>query len=163
MSWWIQNEALCLNQKTESFYKETPHKKRLTLGKGNLNRWGTRQRAIFTRANLAIVTTEMLNFCVRDGYRCDHLALVTGSSSFSQNQITVWLSSVFLSRCFVSVLLWLNPRSISISQLHASLHFHLWPIYLVVFKGSYYIMCMGNLILESVSRLDAFSVYPFHS
>ena len=32
---------------------------------------------------------------------------------------------------------WISPRPISIGQLHALLHFHLQPIYLVVFKGSY--------------------------
>ena len=35
-----------------------------------------------------------------------------------------------------SSFLWSSPRPISTSQLHALLHFHLWPIYLVVFKGS---------------------------
>ena len=55
---------------------------------------------------------------------------------------------------------WLCPRPISNSQLHALLHFHLCPIYLVVFKGSYYLR-MGYLILRGASRLDAFSVYPF--
>ena len=54
---------------------------------------------------------------------------------------------------------WLSPRPISNSQLHALLHFHLCPIYLVVFKGSYYLR-MGYLILRGASRLDAFSVYP---
>ena len=34
-------------------------------------------------------------------------------------------------------LAWLCPRPISNSQLHALPHFHLCPIYLVVFKGSY--------------------------
>ena len=34
--------------------------------------------------------------------------------------------------------LWLCPRPISNSQLHVLPHFHLCPIYLVVFKGSYY-------------------------
>ena len=53
-----------------------------------------------------------------------------------------------------------NPRPISSSQLHTLLHFHLCPIYLVVFKGSYYLR-MGYLILRGASRLDAFSVYPF--
>ena len=37
--------------------------------------------------------------------------------------------------------------------------FHLLPINLVVFKGSYYFR-MGYLILRGASRLDAFSVYP---
>ena len=32
---------------------------------------------------------------------------------------------------------WISLRPISSSQLHALLHFHLCPIYLVVFKGSY--------------------------
>ena len=37
---------------------------------------------------------------------------------------------------------------------------HLTPIYLVVFKGSYFLKEMGYLILRGASRLDAFSVYP---
>ena len=31
----------------------------------------------------------------------------------------------------------LSPRSISTSQLHVSPHFHTWPIYLIVYKGTY--------------------------
>ena len=54
----------------------------------------------------------------------------------------------------------LCPRPISNSQLHTLLYFHLCPIYLVVFKGSYFFR-MGYLILRGASRLDAFSVYPF--
>ena len=73
----------------------------------------------------------------------------------SQNWITT-CASIKLT----CLSLWSSPRPISISQLHISLCFHLWPIYLVVFKGSYFFR-MGNLILESVSRLDAFSAYPF--
>ena len=57
---------------------------------------------------------------------------------------------------------WSSLRPISNSQLHASLHFHLCPIYLVVFKGSYFFR-MGYLILRGASRLDAFSVYPFRT
>ena len=52
-----------------------------------------------------------------------------------------------------------SPRSISISQLHALLHFHLWPIKLVVYKWPYSLKGMGYLILRCASRLDAFSVY----
>ena len=51
----------------------------------------------------------------------------------------------------------LSPRAISTGQLHMSPHFHTQPIYLMVYKGTYY---LGNLILEEASRLDAFSVYP---
>ena len=53
-----------------------------------------------------------------------------------------------------------NPRPISNSQLHTLLYFHLCPIYLVVFKGSYSSQ-MGYLFLRWASLLDAFSVYPF--
>ena len=52
-----------------------------------------------------------------------------------------------------------SPRPISNSQLHALLHFHLCPIYLILSKGSYFFR-MGYLILRGASRLDAFSVYP---
>ena len=55
--------------------------------------------------------------------------------------------------------LWISPRPISNCQLHTLLCFHLCPINLVVFKGSYYLR-MGYLILRGASRLDAFSVYP---
>ena len=54
---------------------------------------------------------------------------------------------------------WSSPRPISNRQLHTLLCFHLCPIYLVVFKGSYFFR-MGYLILRGASRLDAFSVYP---
>ena len=54
---------------------------------------------------------------------------------------------------------WISPRPISNSQLRTLLHFHLCPIYLVVFKGVYFFR-MGYLILRGASRLDAFSVYP---
>ncbi len=52
------------------------------------------------------------------------------------------------------------PRPISNSQLHTLLHFHLCPIYHVLFMGSYFLLGMGYLILRGASRLDAFSVYP---
>ena len=57
---------------------------------------------------------------------------------------------------------WSSPQTISNSQLHVLPHFHLCPIYLVVFKGVYFFR-MGHLILRGASRLDAFSVYPFRT
>ena len=51
------------------------NKKRLPE-KGNRRTW---QRATFTMAGIAILAAEMLNFCVRDGNRCDHFAIVTRS------------------------------------------------------------------------------------
>ena len=48
------------------------------MKKGTLSgSFSTWQRALFTRAGLAIFAAEMLNFCVRDGYRCDHFAIAT--------------------------------------------------------------------------------------
>jgi hypothetical protein len=49
-------------------------------------------------------------------------------------------------------------RAISTSKLHASRRFHTWPIDVVVYHGSRRI-----LVLRWVSRLDAFSGYPFHT
>ena len=54
-----------------------------------------------------------------------------------------------------------SPRPISTSQLKTLLSVHFWPINLMVYKGSYCVNHMRDLILEQVSRLDAFSVYLF--
>ena len=43
----------------------------------------------------------------------------------------------FIQKHYLTRTLWSSLRSISNSQLHVSLHFHLCPIYLVLFKGSY--------------------------
>ena len=48
-------------------------------------------------------------------------------------------------------------RAISTGKLHALLHFHTRPINVVVFHDS-----QGILVFRWVSRLDAFSGYPFH-
>ena len=55
-----------------------------------------------------------------------------------------------------------NPRTVSIGHLNVLLHLQLQPIYLIVSKGSYSFR-MGNLILWSASRLDAFSVYQIQT
>ena len=55
-----------------------------------------------------------------------------------------------------------NPRTVSIGHLNALLHLQLQPINLIVSKGSYSFR-MGNLILWSASRLDAFSVYQIRT
>ena len=64
-----------------------------------------------------------------------------------KQHLTVLLShSIYISCTFKTAykessisyhLAWLCPRPISNSQLHVLPHFHLCPIYLVVFKGSY--------------------------
>ena len=62
-------------------------------------------------------------------------------------------SSIYLS------LLWLCPRPISNSQLHVLPHFHLCPIYLVVFKGVYFTKngishLEGGFTLRCLQRLS---------
>ena len=106
------------------------------------------------------IGAKKLNFCVRQGYRCILLAIVT--TLFS------WVSLCSLKTGFEIRLkqpsprfFWLSPRSISISPLQPSLAFHFWPIYLIISQGSYFFKRMGNLILRWASHLDAFSVYPF--
>ena len=56
-------------------------------------------------------------------------------------------------------LLWLKPRPISNSQLHALRHFHPCPIYLVVFKGVYFLTngishLKGGFTLRCLQRLS---------
>ena len=86
---------------------------------------------------------------------CSH-SLSCFRRTYLQNHI---LKSIFFTVSSTTSTFWISPRPISNSQLHALLHFHLCPIYLVVFKGSYFFR-MGYLILRGASRLDAFSVYP---
>ena len=68
------------------------------------------------------------------------------------NSLWVFFNSFFRS----------NPRTVSIGHLNVLLHLQLQPINLIVSKGSYSFR-MGNLILWSASRLDAFSVYQIQT
>ena len=52
------------------------YRKKPVLLRTGLPTW---QRAIFTGARPAIVAAEVLNFCVRDEYRCVHFAFITRS------------------------------------------------------------------------------------
>lgn len=101
-----------------------------------------------------IFAVAMLNFCVRYGYRCSHCPVSTRllfNHSKLNNASLLHLTSLGSS-----------PRPISLLPLHASLHFHSVPIYLLVSKGPY-ISLSGSLILKGISRLDAFSVYCFRT
>src|SRR5690349_16684989 len=53
-----------------------------------------------------------------------------------------------------------SPRPISTGLLRVSPPFQIRPINLVVYQGSYPLEEVGELILRSASRLDAFSGYP---
>ena len=59
----------------------------------------------------------------------------------------------------LAIFAWLSPRPISTYQLNALLHLHLKPIYLVVFKGSYYLTVgishlEGGFTLRCLQRLS---------
>ena len=56
-----------------------------------------------------------------------------------------------------------SPRPISTGRLNTLLHLHLRPINQLILLGSYLVNPVGNLILRSASRLDAFSAYPFQT
>lgn len=77
------------------------------------------------------IGAKELNFRVRYGNGCDLFAIITRliECLFTQNWINGPLKAIQN--------LWLSPRSISIRQLHTSPRFHLEPIYLIVFEGSY--------------------------
>ena len=80
------------------------------------------------------------------------------------NLFKIWTKPSGLSKqhkIFVlsNVLIGSRPRPISTGQLHTLPHFHLQPIYLVVFQRPYFFR-MRYLILRGASCLDAFSTYP---
>ena len=105
-------------------------------------------------------SAEGLYFCVRYVNRCFPFAIITRSilrfySVFSHSKQHKG------KECFKS-LVRSRPRPISTGQLHTLLHFHLQPIYLVVFQRPYFFR-MRYLILRGASCLDAFSTYPFQT
>ena len=87
---------------------------------------------------------------------CFTIELSRNTSCFSNLKTSYSFKELFLYISYSRI----NLRSISIHQLNALPHLHLEPIYLIVFKGSYFLEGRGYLILRGASRLDAFSVYP---
>ena len=86
--------------------------------------------------------------------------------NFIQYPISLFfvLRKAVIRNPFVSVPLlfsafWSSPRPISNSQLHTLLYFHLCPIYLVLFKGSYNLTIgkshlEGGFTLRCLQRLS---------
>ena len=136
-----------------------------------------------TRCGSTIAAGE-LNCCVRYGNRCGLSAFVTRKYenlwfcsspwSFRRKLQTASdsLSKLFFAKArlsedepsklhnVLSLKSRSSPRTISTSQLKALLPLHIWPIYLIIYKGSYQLNAVGDLILRLASRLDAFSAYP---
>ena len=115
----------------------------------------SRRPPIFTSSfQLTILGTSELNYCVRNGNRWDLTVIVTDHMTGSVYHTVYCLSSISRRTCLqnwiitahifsltqrVSSELWSSPRSISTHLLNGSLHLHIVPINLVVFKGSYLI------------------------
>ena len=90
-----------------------------------------------------IISVKVLNFCVRDGNRCVHFAIITKLSF----KIEYTCSQNVYKEKSIGRLVLVNstPHSAYISSL---------------FTSSSIRSLLGNLILRGASRLDAFSVYP---
>src|SRR6185437_5819168 len=90
---------------------------------------------------------------VRNGIGCSPFATATGRLS-ARKKVLVSRPAADVGRCTERR----NQadRAISTAKLNASLHLHMRPINVVVYHGS-----QRDLVSRRVSRLDAFSVYPF--
>ena len=102
---------------------------------------------------------ERLNDRVRNGIGWGPLGKTTRSTKRMKNEKTSGLLHEQTNKANMSSTK--NDqadRAISTSKLHASRHFHTWPINVVVYHGS-----RRSLVLRLVSRLDAFSGYLFHT
>ena len=126
-----------------------------------------------------------LSFRVRDvsgrfPLRYGRRDVLWGCCSFGGGVVVVWglWCGGFAGNCTVDALhakvrvhpvrlvrgggwgVWSSPRPISTGQLRVLPRFHFRPINPVVCGGPYQVNPVGVLILEQVSRLDAFSGYP---
>ncbi len=106
------------------------------------------------------ITAEGLNCCVRDGNRCLPFAIATKKTMAFYACCVNVPSKLHNASQILRLNCRSSPRTISTGQLKTSLPLHTRPIYLIVYEGSYQINSVGDLILRSVSRLDAFSAYP---
>ena len=113
----------------------------------------SRRLPIFTsRFQLTIFGTSKLNFCVRNGNRWNLTVIVTDQYDWFSITFLFYFVQCFLkdvpsklnNHCSHFIIdlrnsseLWSSPRSISTHLLNGSLHLHIVPINLVVFKGSY--------------------------
>ena len=97
------------------------------------------------RFQASIFGAKGLYFCVRDENRCYSFAKITSNGWMNFNKYIhnyIFIKMLTIIRiCLLNydyhLFIWSSPLPISITQLHALLHFHLWPINLVFCKGYY--------------------------
>ena len=75
----------------------------------------------------------LLDFLSYSSFTAYQLFLIRNTQKYIDKYLLLFISLL------LGKTLWLSPRSISTGQLHVSLHFHLQPIYQVVFLESYYL------------------------
>ena len=119
------------------------------------------------RSQCSTIGAEGLSFRVRNGTGRFPLAM-TAETLWSYVGVpdrisgtAQWTRVILLLRNKVVCVS--SYRLISTSQLHALLHFHIWPINPVVYWEPLGAQLHGNLILRHASRLDAFSGYHFRT
>ena len=125
----------------------------------------------------SIIGAAGLNFCVRNGNRCDPCAIATENrktgfqlpktfyDAAASSPIRIWKGGGRRSSPHLHAKTFYGQasRSISTGQLNALLHLHTRPINVVVSNGPSGDHSQGDLILRGASRLDAFSGYPFRT
>ena len=101
---------------------------------------------LFSRS-LTIFAARMLNFCVRHGYRCVHPAFTTRPELSLKTGQQSLLGKAF--DLLVSV--------------RWGYHYPCTPDLSTLSSLRGLLLAYGSLILKWISRLDAFSVYSFHT
>ena len=96
----------------------------------------------------SIISDAELNFCVRYGYRWTLCSFVTNFFSYLSCQLNNAKNLLSPSLTSFSIFFWSSPRPISINQLNMSPCLHLWPIYHIVYVGSYLLCSNGKSYLE---------------
>ena len=104
------------------------------------------------------IGAESFHGRVRDGIGCSPFATATRSSKRKEGLKPVRANLALMQRMSSTARNGENQadRAISTAKLNALLHLHMRPINVVVYHDS-----QRDLVLRRVSRLDAFSVYPF--
>ena len=106
-----------------------------------------------------VLETPIIPFDQSPIYKKKWLLATNSFTLYSQNYIHACWSLIKLLNQFLTCVSWSSPHPISNSQLHVLPHFHLCPIYLVVFKGVYFFTngishLKGGFTLRCLQRLS---------
>ena len=113
-------------------------------------------------------TGSLRDYVTTENHPPDNFLYTNVSVSFASQMSSLYHECSFTSKlapshsCYILPALsafWSSPHPISNSQLHVLPHFHLCPIYLVVFKGVYFLTngishLKGGFTLRCLQRLS---------